>query len=442
LTVWCSSVILLLQEVDLSGRIQLLIDHVGELLTMGAAKGPRSGVSVEDLGLVKGAALAVVDGRIFRAGPREAVLRDIEGMDVAVALDAEGMLVTPGLIDSHTHSVFAGRRESEFEEKLKGASYREIAEAGGGILETVRQVRKASLQELVELTLPRLDVMLAHGTTTAEVKSGYGLTTTDELKMLEAVRALDRIHPVSLIPTFLGAHEFPPEFRDRKEQYIDLLIEEMLPAVVERDLARFCDVFCETGWFDREQSRRILTVARALGLRIRLHADEFSPSGAAELAAELGAMSADHLVAVSEEGLRMMRASAVIATLLPGTVFFLGLPQRPPVGRMRELGIPIALASDFNPGSSMTQNLQLVQSMAAVLFRMTPAECLNACTVNAAFSLGVADSAGSIEPGKRADLAIFDVDDYRTISYHFGVNHCHTAVKDGKIVYAHGRVSY
>jgi imidazolonepropionase len=419
----------------MGARIDLLIDHIGEMLTMAAGKVPRAGAAMEELGRVRGAALAVKDGKIYSAGAREAVLRDIGGREVGRTLDAGGRLVTPGFIDSHTHSVFAGRRESEFEAKLRGASYREIAAAGGGILETVRAVRKASVEELVQVTIPRLDVMLAHGTTTAEVKSGYGLTTHDEIKMLEAIRRLDEIHPVSLVPTFLGAHEFPPEFRERREAYVDLILEEMLPAVAARRLAKFCDVFCEVGWFDTEQSRKILTKAKELGLGIRLHADEFSPSGAAELAAELGARSADHLVAVSEEGLRKMSESGVVATLLPGTVFFLDLPHRPPVGRMRELGIPIALASDFNPGSSMTQNLQLIQSIGAVSFKMTPAECLTACTVNAAFSLGVNDTVGTIEPGKLADLVIFDLDDYRTIVYHFGANHCHAVIKTGNVVY-------
>jgi imidazolonepropionase len=283
--------------------------------------------------------------------------------------------------------------------------------------------------------------MLAHGTTTAEVKSGYGLTTEDELKMLEAVRRLDGTQPVTLVPTFLGAHEFPPEYRDRRDAYVDLVVEEMLPRVVRAKTADYCDVFCEIGWFDQDQSRRILTRARELGLGLRLHADEFRPSGGAELAAELGAHSADHLVAVTADGMRLMKKAGVIATLLPGTVFFLDLPTRPPVAAMMELGLPIALASDFNPGSSMTQNMQMVMTLGCVHFKMTPAACFTACTINAAHALGAAGEVGSIERGKKADLILFEADDHRTIPYNYGVNHCHTVFKAGIAVSGGGRTT-
>ncbi|MFQ6102791.1 MAG: imidazolonepropionase [Candidatus Glassbacteria bacterium] len=415
--------------------IDLLITNVGELLTMSGGLGPRGGKDMAEVGLVKGASLSIRNGTIFSCGSEDYVLRGVEGHTVSENIDAGGRLLTPGFIDPHTHTVFAGRREGEFEMKVGGVSYQEIARSGGGILETVRQVRKASVDELVSLTLPRLDIMLSHGTTTAEVKSGYGLTTDDEIKMLEVIRRLNEIHPIELIPTFLGAHEFPPEYQNRRDEYVDLVVDEMLPAVASLGLARFCDVFCEMGWFDQKQSRRILTRAKQLGFDLRIHADEFKPSGAAELAAELGALSADHLVMVSEEGMSAMKEAGVVATLLPGTVFFLDLDERPPVGRMKELGLPIALASDFNPGSSMTQNMQIIMSIAAIILKLTPAECFTASTVNAAHSLGIAKEVGSIEVGKSADLVIFDADDHRSIAYNFGVNHCNTVIKKGKVVY-------
>jgi len=421
-------------------EIDLLIDNIGKLLTMAGGDGPRAGERMKKVGIVTGAAVAVRDGKIVSCGNAEEVKKRIRDCSVCELIDADGRLVTPGFIDPHTHSVFAGRREGEFEQKVGGMSYQKIAEAGGGILATVRQVRASTVDDLVRVSLPRLDVLLAHGTTTAEVKSGYGLTTSDELKMLEAIRILDELHPIELIPTFLGAHEFPPEYRERREEYVDLVIEEMLPAVTGARLARFCDVFCEIGWFDVEHSRRILERAGELGLELRLHADEFKPSGAAELAARLRARSADHLVAVTEEGMRQMKSAGVIATLLPGTVFFLDLPVRPPATRMKELGLPIALATDFNPGSSMTQNMQLILSIAAIHLKLTPAECFTASTINAAFSLGIADTVGSIEEGKQADLILFDADDHRSILYNFGINHTHTVVKGGRIVYESGNV--
>jgi imidazolonepropionase len=422
--------------------IDLLIYNVGEMLTMTVGSGPMAGESMGEVGMIKDAAVAITEGRILSSGKEVEVRGEIDSERVSEQIDAGGRVLTPGLIDPHTHSVFAGRREGEFEMKVSGVSYQEIAEAGGGILETVRQVRSATVDELVSLSLPRLDTMLAHGTTTAEVKSGYGLTTPDELKMLEAIKKLDEIHPIELIPTFLGAHEFPPEYRDRRNEYVDLVVDDMLPAVASAGLARFCDVFCEIGWFDEDQSRRILTRAKELGLELRLHADEFRPSGAAELAAELGALSADHLVVVTEEGMKKMKSAGVVATLLPGTVFFLDLPTRPPVGRMKELALPIALATDFNPGSSMTQNMQMIQSLAAVNLKLTPAECFVASTINPAYSLGIADAVGIIEAGKKADLVIFDVDDHRTVAYNFGVNHCHTVIKEGRVVFGDGKVIY
>lgn len=355
----------------------------------------------------------------------------------AVVLDASGRAVLPGLVDSHTHLLFAGTREDEFEQRLAGATYQEIAARGGGINATVRRVRQASRDELKRLARRRLATLLAFGVTTVEVKSGYGLSLTDELKCLEAIAELNAEGPLELVPTFLGAHAVPPEFRDDRASYLRLLAAEMLPEVARRGLAEFCDVFCETGVFSVPESEAILRRALDLGLRPKIHADELTPLGGAELAAQLGAASADHLLCVTDAGVAALAASDTVATLLPGTAFFLGVPYAP-ARRLIDGGAVVALASDCNPGTCPTENLPLVGTMACTQMRMLPGEVVTALTLHAAAALGRADRLGSLAVGKQADLVILDVPDYRQLFYHFGASHAWRVVKRGRVVYEAG----
>jgi imidazolonepropionase len=338
-------------------------------------------------------------------------------------------------VDSHTHLLFAGDRADEFELRLQGVSYQEIAARGGGILRTVRSTREASRNTLKSLARRRLDRMLCLGVTTVEIKSGYGLSFHDELRLLEIVAELDREHPCDLVPTFLGAHEVPEEYRDRRHEYVAVVSEQMIPAVAERGLAEFCDVFCDQGAFSVAETARILTAAREHGLRLKLHADEFSNQGATELAAEFGAVSADHLIQVSQAGIEALRRAGTIATLLPGTSWFLRINYAPS-RRLIEAGVPVALATDCNPGSCMTENLPLIGAMACTQLGMRPAEVITALTLNAAAALGRADRIGSLEVGKQADLVLCDVPDYRQLFYHFGCNHVRAVVKRGQLVVA------
>ncbi len=408
--------------------VDLLLVRAGELVTLKGGAHPRIGGEMSELSILPDGAVAVRKGRIVDVGPTREIAKAYRGRET---LDAKGALVTPGLVDAHTHLVFAGTREREFEMRIRGASYMEIAQAGGGILSTVDKVRAASKEDLIRETRPRLRRMLEYGTTTAEVKSGYGLTTADEVKMLEAVRDLAKREPVDLVPTFLGAHEVPREFRGKRDEYVHLVCREMIPAVA--GLARFCDVFCEPGVFTEDESRRILETGKAHGLTPKVHAEEFLESGGAELAADVGAASADHLMAISEYGIRALRGSGTVAVLLPGTSFFLGGGRYAPARKLIEAGVPVALGSDFNPGSSMTFNLPLILSIACTQMRMTPAEALCAATVNAAYACGVGAEVGSIEAGKRADLVIWDAADHRMIPYHYGVNLVRRVVKAGRV---------
>jgi len=353
----------------------------------------------------------------------------------AEVIDATSQVVLPGFVDSHTHLIFAGSREDEFEQRLQGLSYQQIAERGGGINATVRRVRAASKEELKALARPRLRRLLQHGVTTVEVKSGYGLTVADEVKCLEAVAELNAEGPWELVPTFLGAHAVPPEYRSNRDGYLRLLIDEMLPEIARQKLARFCDVFCEAGVFDLKESERILNRARDLGFGLKLHADELTPLGGAELAAHLGAVSADHLLCITEAGIDALAKSGTVATLLPGTAFFLGLPYAP-ARKLIERSVRVALASDCNPGTCPTENLPLIGAMACTQMKMLPHEVIDALTINAAAALGLGDRIGSIEVGKQADLVIFDVPDYRQLFYHFGVNHVWRVIKRGQVVYA------
>jgi imidazolonepropionase len=397
----------------------------------------KSGAQMSELGIVENGSLLIHYGRIEWLGPS----RQLPPLPPDVErIDAEGKVVLPGLVDSHTHLVFAGSREGEFEQRLQGRSYQEIAAAGGGILSTVRRVRQASREELKALARPRLRRLLEHGVTTVEVKSGYGLTPQDEIKCLEAVAELSAEGPLELVPTFLGAHAVPAEYQADRSGYLNLLCQHMLPEVAAGRLAELCDVFCETGVFSLEESEKVLTRARALGLRLKLHADELTPLGGAELAARLGAVSADHLLCISDAGIDALAASETVATLLPGTAFFLGLPYAP-ARRMIERGLTVALASDCNPGTCPTENLPLIGTMACTQMRLRPAEVVNALTLNAAAALARSDRLGSLEPGKQADLIVCAVPDYRQLFYHFGVNHVWLVLKAGRVVHASAAVT-
>ncbi|MHB1426557.1 MAG: imidazolonepropionase [Gemmataceae bacterium] len=394
------------------------------------------GVSASGEGsLLADGSLVIREGIIEWVGPAAQMPEVAEKERDATWIDARGKVVLPGFIDSHTHLLFAGSRVDEFEQRLRGASYAEITARGGGILSTVQRVRQASKEELKTLARPRLRRLLRFGVTTVEVKSGYGLTPTDEIKCLEAIAELNAEGPWELVPTFLGAHAVPPEYRADREGYIRALCEDMLPETARQGLAEFCDVFCETGVFSVAESRRILTRARDLGLRLKLHADELSPLGGAELAAEVGAVSADHLLCISAKGIDALAASGTVATLLPGTAFFLGVDYAP-ARRLIERGATVALASDCNPGTCMTENLPLLGSMACTRMGMRPAEVVMALTLHAAAALARQDRLGSLTPGKQGDVIVCNVSDYRDIFYHFGINHVERVLKRGRVVHA------
>lgn len=419
-------------------EVDLLIVHAGQLLTLaGANEQPRTGPTLADLGMVSDGAVAATEGVIVSAGPTAQVLDDVTRGPGCTVLDAAGRVVMPGFVDAHTHLVYAGSRAGEFEMRLAGASYQEIAQAGGGIVSTMRATREATEEQLYTLGLSRLDRMLAHGTTTAEVKSGYGLTVEDELKCLRVAHRLSAAHAVDLVPTFLGAHAVPPEYARDPDAFVRLLVDEMLPAVVEEDLAEFCDVFCEQGAFTLPQARDVLTAGMEAGLDAKLHADELSDLGGARLAADLGAISADHLVYASDDGLRAMADTGTMAVLLPATALFLGLPYAR-ARTMVDIGVAVALGTDFNPGTSPTYAMPMVVALACLGMKLTPAEAITAATINAAHAIGVAEEVGSLEAGKAADVVILDAQDYRSLPIHFGVNLVHTVTKRGQIAYQAG----
>jgi len=422
-------------------KADLLIRNAGQLLTMAEGPVPRVGEAMKLVGLVEGGAVAAAGGVIVAAGPEADVVASLELSGDAVVIDAGGSAVTPGLVDPHTHAVFARTRENEFAMRVEGRSYEEIAAAGGGIRSSVRAVREASEDDLVGCGRSTLDTMLSYGTTTAEVKSGYGLSTEAELKMLRAIARLGQEHAIRVVPTFMGAHEFPDEWRDDRGGYVNLVVDEMLPAVSGEGLARYCDVFCEKGVFTVEQSRRILLAAREHGLEPKLHADELHAFGAAELAGELRARSADHLVRVSESGMRALAEAGVAAVLLPGTSLSLGGSAYAPARRLIDAGVPVALATDCNPGSSMTESMQIVAALASMMLRMTPEEVMCASTINAAYACGVEDATGVIAAGRSCDLVVWAVDDYRAIPYHYGVNLVRQVVARGVVV-RDGRTPY
>ncbi len=387
------------------------------------------------LAIIPDGAIVVRGGRITAVGRRRDLLRRRESQGVR-RLDVGGRVVLPGFVDSHTHLIFPCSRADEYEQRIAGKTYEQIARASGGILSTVRALRRVAPAELRQKALGALKSFAAHGTTTVEAKSGYGLDTSNELKTLALLRTLHNDQPLDIVSTFLGAHVVPPEFRRRPEQYVDLLVRRLIPAVALRGLAEFCDVFCDRGAFTVAQARRILTAGRACGLVPRLHAEQLARTGATQLAVELSAASADHLEKVTSGDIRALAGSDVVATLLPGCCFHLGLRQYAPARKLIDAGAIVALATDFNPGTSPTLNMQMVLSLACTQMRMTPAEALAATTINAAYSLRRHDRIGSIEVGKYADLSVFDLADYREIPYYFGVNHCWMTLKRGEIIYS------
>ncbi|HYN19362.1 MAG TPA: imidazolonepropionase [Thermoanaerobaculia bacterium] len=414
----------------------LLIHDLAEIATP-EGNSPLRGADQRHVLRIRDAEVLCRDGRIAFVGSPEERRRLFGDLPDAERLDGRSGTLIPGFVDPHTHLPWAGSREEEFAARLAGKTYQEIAAAGGGILSTVRSTRKASAGELAANVRRRLDQMLAWGTTTAEAKSGYGLSLDDELKQLRAIRAASESHPVDLVPTLLAAHEIPPEYRGHghdRDRYVDLICEEIIPAAAEQGLARFCDVFCEAGVFSPEESRRVLTSGVRHGLAPRLHADEFVDSGGAELAAELGALSADHLMAVSPAGIEALARSAVTAVLLPGTSFFLMKHRYAPARRLVEAGVPIALATDCNPGSCHTESMPMVFVLAVFELGLTIEESLTAATLNSACCLGLGSEVGSIEPGKRADLVLLDAPNLLHLAYHFGINPVAAVVKNGRVV--------
>lgn len=388
------------------------------------------GADMRKLKVIERGAVAVRDGFIVEVGGEEELRKRFSTERV---IDAEGGCITPGFVDAHTHIVFAGSREDEFVMRIEGKSYKEIALSGGGINATVKKTRETSEDTLIETAWGRLNNAVSYGTTTIGICSGYGLDKENELKMLGAINALGDEHTLDVVPIFLGAHDIPPEYADKKEDYIRLLIDEVLPEVADARLASLCDVFCESHTFSVDESRRILTAAKELGMKLTVHADELEATGGAELAAELNAISASHLLKVSDEGIDALAESNTIAVLLPGVSFYLKTDYAP-ARKMIERGCAVALATDCNPGSSYTENMQVIMTLACLYLGMVPEEVLVATTLNGAAALNLAEHLGTLEKGKLADMVIWREDDYRKIPYHWGVNLVKTVIKSGEVV--------
>ncbi len=421
-------------------KVDLLVHSAAQLVTCAGPPGPKRAATMADIGGIGGGAVAISDGKIVATGPTDELRNRYAARQ---AIDASGCVVCPGFVDPHTHVLYAGDRAAEFELRIRGASYMEIMEAGGGIASTVRAVRQASAEDLVSETRPRLDAMLALGTTTVEVKTGYGLDTKNELKMLRAIAALDREHPVDLVPTFMGAHAVPPEYRGRTDEYVALVVGEMLPAAVawypQSPFARrgwpfFCDVFCEANVFDRAQSRRVLEAGQALGLAAKIHADEFESLGGVGLAVELGAVSADHLDVTPPAELDLLAGSDTVGVNLPAVPFNLGSTRFADARAMIDAGVALALSTDINPGSAPCPSMPLVMAIACRYQRLLPAEALNASTINAAYAVGLGEQLGSLEAGKQADLLVVGAPDYRHLAYQFGGNIVRQVIKRGRVV--------
>jgi imidazolonepropionase len=404
-----------------------LVRSASQLLTLRGDSGPRRGAGLRDLGIVPNGAVLIKDGVIVDAGPARRVEK-LPAARRAREVDATGHVVMPGFVDSHTHLIFGQPRLVDYEMRLAGASYAEIAAAGGGILSSVEAVRGTSAAQLEAQARARIDAMAVHGTTTLEAKSGYTLDEAGELKTLRLLEKLNG-DPLDIVPTYLGAHIVPPEYRGQPDAYIDWITAEMMPKIRRRRLARFVDIYCDDGAFTLDQSRRYLGCARLMGFGLKIHAEQFAHTGAARLAVELEAVSADHLEQAGEEDIRALAQSNTIATLLPGSVFHLGLRTYAPARALIEAGAAVALATDFNPGTSPTYSMQMVLSLACTEMRMTPAEAITAATINGAHALRLADRVGSLEPGKQGDLLVLNASDYRELPYYFGTNNVRTTIK-------------
>jgi len=413
-------------------KVDLIIDNCKELLTLKGANRARTGSEMNDLGIITNAAIAVSDGNIIECGKESEILAKY---DFNEHIDADNGIVMPGFVDPHTHPVFYATRENEFEMRITGRTYVEISQSGGGIRSSINSVRQAGEEELYQLSLKRIKKLITCGTTTLEAKSGYGLSTESELKMLRVIKRLNNSLPLDIVPTFMGAHEFPVEYKDDHEAYIKLLIDEMLPQVAEAELAEYFDIFTEEHVFNIKQSRRLMQAARAHGFKLRMHADEIKPIGGAELAAEMKAVSADHLGACSDSGIKAMQEQGVIATLLPGTIFSLGMKSYARARDMIDSGVAVALATDYNPGSCNCDSMQFIITLACLQMKMTVAEAITASTINAAAALERADKIGSLEIGKQADIIILDMPSYKFLPYHFGSNNVTRVIKKGKIIW-------
>jgi imidazolonepropionase len=407
------------------------IKNAAQLVTISGPNKPRTRTAMSELGLIEDGSLWIENGKIIAVGSTSELEKTYsERASEAEIVDATGRLVTPGLVDPHTHVAYGGSREREFEMRLEGATYMDIMNAGGGIHATTRMTREATEDELMEQTTRRLDSFLTHGVTTVEGKSGYGLDIETEIKQLRVMKRLNETHPIDLIPTFMGGHAVPRDFKGREDEYIDVLVNDMLPKVADEGLAKFNDVFCEVGVFTPEQSERILLAGKKLGLIPKIHADEIESYGGAELAAKVGAISAEHLLKASDEGIRLMAEAGVIACLLPATALY--LREEAAKGRaMIDAGVAVAISTDCNPGSSPTTSMPLVMNLACISMRLTPAEALVAATMNGACAIGMEEKVGSLEIGKQADVVLWNISNYQELQYLFGVNHVSSVWKKG-----------
>ena len=407
----------------------LAVLHASQLVTLSGPKRPRVGTELSELGIIHNGGMLVRDGKIERVGPSDEIEKNVGDAEV---VDAGGRVVMPGFVDAHTHLVFAGNRLDDFERRARGETYEQIAKAGGGIWSTVEKTRAASELDLLTQAKKHANWFLRCGTTTVEAKSGYGLTVEDELKILRVMRQLKEEVRLEIVPTFLGAHAVPRELSP--DEYLDVVVTEMLPRVTAEKLAEFCDVFCERGYFNIDQSRKILSAAKKVGLSLRGHVDQLTNSGGAKLMAEMGATTADHLEQTDEQGIAALKKANVQPVLLPGSVYALGSSRYPRAREMIEAGLAVVLATDFNPGSSPTPSMPMVLSLACTQMKMSPAEAITASTVNAAYSLNRGDSIGSLEPGKVANFVIFDCEDYRELAYWFGIPQTHSVYVRGECV--------